>query len=170
MRGRLVSMLVAFCFSCIVAAHADPITWNLVNVEFSDGGTADGYIVFDATRRVVLDFDVHVSDGGSLDTFEYTTLNSGMGLSGGHSALGAFSLGALTETRQLYLEVLGQFDLPAALTIDAASYERCYTGPCQVGFRTVEGQMIATPEPWSLAMFGSALILLPQLRPLVVRS
>ena len=118
----------------------------------------------------MLNFDVHVTGGSSLDSFEYTPLNSDVSLSGRHSALGAFSLRTLTETRQLYLQVLGQFNLPATLPIDLSSYERCYTGPCAAGFRTVEGGLTATPEPGSLALFGSALILLPRLRSFARRS
>ncbi len=169
MKKWLISIVIVICSGFVSPAHAEPITWNLVNVRFSDGGTAQGYICFDATRRTVLDFDVRVS-GGGLDSFEYDPLTASVALSGSHSALGAFSLGALTETRQLFLEVLGQFDLPTTLSIDLSSYERCYTGPCAPGFRTIDGQLTATPEPWSLAMFGSVLILVPRLRPFLARS
>jgi hypothetical protein len=169
MKSRFVFLVVA-CFGLITSAHADPITWNLVNVHFSDGATAGGYIVYDSTRRIVLDFDVHTTDGGVLQAFEYTPVNSSVTPSGSHSALGAFSLGAPTQTRQLFLEVNGTFSSPATLALDVSSYERCYSGPCVAGFRTVEGQLSSTPEPWSLALVGSVMILLPRLRPFVLQS
>lgn len=167
---KFVFLVIAFCSGSILSAHADPITWNLVNVRFSDGGTADGYIVYDAARRAVLDFDLRTTSGSALQSFEYTSSNAAVIPSGAHSALGAFSVGATTESRQLYLEVDGLFKLPGTLNVDVSSYERCYTGPCLVGFRTVEGQLSSTPEPWSLALLGSVLLLLPRLRPFLLRT
>jgi hypothetical protein len=169
MHGRVVVLIFVF-LGFMNSAHADPITWNLVNVHFSDGGTADGYVVYDSARRIVLDFDVRTTGGSILNSFEYSPYNAAATPSGAHSALGAFSLGAGTETRQLYLEVNGLFNLPGTLNLDVSSYERCYAGSCVIGSRTVEGQLTSTPEPWSLVLFGSALILVPRLRPLVVRS
>jgi hypothetical protein len=43
--------------------YAAPVTWVLENAVFSDGGTAAGSFVYDATTKVLLDYNIQISGG-----------------------------------------------------------------------------------------------------------
>jgi hypothetical protein len=59
-------------------ATAQVNTWNLVGVTFADGGTASGFITYDASTDTIVDWDVSVSGGNeaTFPAFNYTSSNS----------------------------------------------------------------------------------------------
>ena len=70
----------AFVLLLLYAANAFafPVTWTLNGATFSDGGTASGYVVYDADTLLVSDWSIDVA-GGNTATFPpltYTPANS----------------------------------------------------------------------------------------------
>ncbi len=60
-------------------AFSAPITWNLSNATFNDGGAATGYFVFDPDAGTVSSWNIVASAGSILSAFTYTPANSQAG-------------------------------------------------------------------------------------------
>ena len=56
-------VLAASTLLFAAAAHANPVTWNLQNWTFNDGGTASGSFVFDASTGHYSNISVLSTDG-----------------------------------------------------------------------------------------------------------
>ena len=145
---------VALGFALSVAAlsvQATPITYTLTNVTFSDGATATGSFVFDATTHLSSGFDISTT-AGILTAFEWTKANSGLYFGGG-SGINNFVL-ITTDGRRVF-----NFSFMDPLTngggtdtINLASTYECYN--CSPFRRVVVGSVTSNviPEPTSLAL------------------
>jgi hypothetical protein len=161
------------------AAHASLLTtFTLNNVSFDDGSTATGTFVYDAsTGSAFSDLDIITSAHGQFGG-QYTTNTFRSGVSGAAAFSGfqldvAIDLGAgLRE--ELLLLVYENFSLTSSnplVTIPPqgypyTSYEAIYpaaTPCCDIQYRyvvsgSIDPQIVALPEPSSLADMGISLI------------
>lgn len=72
-----VIMLAYFCAPS--TASADGVTWDLSGVTFSDGSTASGSFVFDATTDQITDVDITTTAGTAFTGATYVGENPGFG-------------------------------------------------------------------------------------------
>ena len=73
----VAGLLVFFCLPSI--ASADGVTWDLMNVTLSGGGTASGSFVYDSTTNTLSDVNITTSAGTSFAGATYLAANPGFG-------------------------------------------------------------------------------------------
>src|ERR1700689_297 len=71
------ALLTFFCLPSIAAA--DGVTFDLTNVTLSDGGTASGSFVYNATTGVLSDVDITTSAGTAFTGATYLLATPGFG-------------------------------------------------------------------------------------------
>lgn len=87
-RQTIKRSAVAFFLYCLSLSasdsivHADPISWTLENLAFTDGGTATGSFIFDADTNAYSSVDITTSPGTSFAGASYTVIPSVLGNSG----------------------------------------------------------------------------------------
>ena len=144
-----IVLLVAVAF----AVQAAPITWNLNNAVFADGGTAVGSFVYNALTTTVVSYSIQTSAGSNpaLPGFLYQN--------GAPNNIGAFvfSVGILFATsfnngqlNGLELRLApraGLTDAGGVVSLDLASAVECYN--CSPYRLFVSGEMVSAsvPEP-----------------------
>lgn len=139
-------------------ALAVPVTWNLNNVTFTDGGTATGSFTFDDAANAVSTFSIMVA-GGNTDTFPAVTYdNSDAGAFLFNAATFGFSLN--DSTREI------RFVTDAALTSAGGSVNltsgglaaECYNCSPYRLYASGTLQAGAVPEPatWAMMLLGFA--------------
>lgn len=149
-------------------AQAVPVTWNLNNVTFDDGGIVTGSFVYDATTGTYSSVSITTSGGSALPGTTYTTSeqvtfpfatdashltlidNFGLADLTGQALIGLTYASALTDAGGTINLITGYFNSFEGIcgSVD------CGSG---AGFRTtiVGGQVVATvPEPATLALLG----------------
>jgi hypothetical protein len=79
-RLSLVRTLLALLILGIlpVSARAAPLTWNLLGLTFSDGGSAFGSFAFDATLNQYSSVDITTTTGSSRSGAHYDTVSNGV--------------------------------------------------------------------------------------------
>src|SRR5258707_518596 len=169
--GRAVAGLVLFLMAGMPAA-ADSVTWNLVGVTFNDGGTASGSFVFDATTNTLSSVNITTSAGTAFGGATY------LGVDPGFSPLATLFvvvpnplLSNFTGTPNLVLGfntaltnsggTVGLQVLPSLAT----SFESpCGDAGCtfaHISLRSATaGEVVATPEPSTLFLLGTGLVVL----------
>lgn len=176
--------VMAVCGACLVAlasspARATPLTWTLQNTTFTDGGTASGSFVYDATTNAYSGINISVSAHGTYpaSVFQFPDLNfSGLLMSS--TALGAFDSNAadLTGADVLGLSFTnpltgsGGTD-PLVLTFGYSGESRCTNAGCSNNNNYVSlnsGNVVAStaPEPATLFSIPFGLVVLGAARQL----
>ena len=73
---RILFLSSLLLFSSVVRSEATPITWNLSNVQFSDGSSASGSFILDSDAAIpqtgLTQYQIVVSGGNILPSFTYT--------------------------------------------------------------------------------------------------
>jgi hypothetical protein len=72
LRCTITALVLSVAAAMIPTASADQVTWNLVNVTFSDRGTASGSFVFDANTNTVSSVNITTTAGTSFVGATYT--------------------------------------------------------------------------------------------------
>ena len=174
----LIAVPVLLVFLCTPSiGSADPITWTLSGVTFTDGTAATGSLVFDATTATVVSANI-VTTGCPTCTFTtgetYTTQNPGsapfMPFSVVLLPTGPFS----TNTRLLDLELVMPgltgsvnpvpVDLLGGVAFEGVCGDDACDFPADSPFRSMTGgQLVApitTPEPSTFLLVGMGLLCL----------
>ena len=165
----VAGLLVFFCLPSI--ASADGVTWDLMNVTLSGGGTASGSFVYDSTTNTLSDVNITTSAGTSFAGATYLAANPGFGFG---SYLGPTffemtfvpnpSLSAVGTPILVLISTPGGFpNSPAGTEIVLAAGSGEYTcgnSACSARgstLRFLSGDVVAAPEPSSLLLLGLGL-------------
>lgn len=157
-------------------AQATPVTWTLNNVKFDDGGTATGWITYDAADLHASLFNVTLTAGTSQPAFSFHKDNIAVPVLGDNSFLDYPGYG----DNSFFLWEIGSsdprwfnFSFASALTdaggthdlLTATSFD-CTLNHCDIGqARMVTGGSLTTlpivgapvPEPATLGLMLPAL-------------
>lgn len=176
----LIAVSVLLVFLCTASiASADPITWTLMNgaqsfVTFADGATATGSFIFDAATDTLVSANI-VTTGCPSCTFTtgetYTTRDPGSAPFMPFSIVLVPSGTVSTGTRLLDLEL----SMPGLVTgavspvllstaFEGVCFDDACTSAADSPFRDITaGQLVApvaTPEPSTFLLMGTALLFL----------
>ena len=78
-RGIVLVGLLLLCMVMVPIAAADGVTWTLEGLTFSDGATATGSFVYDATTNTFSSIDIVTSNGVLFTGATYTAVDPGFG-------------------------------------------------------------------------------------------
>lgn len=165
-RCLIIASVLLALFSLPPIASADGITWDLVGVTFSDGGTASGSFVYDATTNTYSDIDITTTAGSAFGGATYTFIGTEYVSSAGEMIL-VTTLGDLanTPTLVLYFDGGELTNLGGTLSVSGIGEGICNnTSDCSVATELREitgGEVVAsTPEPPALSLLSIGLVLL----------
>jgi hypothetical protein len=177
MNRSIVGLVAAALGAVITVSHAEaaPVTWDLDNVAFADGGTATGSFVFDASTDTYTAWSIT------------TTATTDAAADGGYPLNGAtYTYNTVTgASSDYYLNPYG-LDVRTANSADnlALNFASMLTGAGgtialrsgseseNFGFESrsiASGSVSAVPLPAGLPMFGSALLALAGLGSVAAR-
>lgn len=150
-------------FAAVSSVQAIPITYKLVNVAFTDGGTATGSFVYDKALNKFGDFDIKTA-GPLLGAFNYTDVNSSMFLNVG---VGYWFFGAMRDDGRRVFRlspVSPVTDAGGAYLLSKADTYECNN--CGTYRRIVSGSLDSTqiPEPATGILIASMLGLMAVVR------
>jgi hypothetical protein len=153
-------------------ASADGVTWDLMNVTLSGGGTASGSFVYDSTTNTLSDVDITTTAGTSFTGATYLAPNSSAVAFGSYLGPTFFQMtfvpnpslsGVGTPILVLYSTPGGFPNSPAGTVIALAAGSGEYTcgnSACSATgspLRFLSGDVMAAPEPSSLLLLGLGL-------------
>lgn len=81
MTRQIILIALPLFIARAVPASAEPVTWYLTGVSFAGGGSATGWLVYNATTLSVTNWDITVTIGGwhlsgTENPFTFTPANS----------------------------------------------------------------------------------------------
>jgi hypothetical protein len=155
------AMWIAALIFVAPATHANVLSWEIVNLTFDDGATANGRFTLDTTSNLITDFDITTSAGGTLTTlFEYTPSTAritgqnnapGSGWPSDFLQLDSLSGAIPGATRELFLAFSGPL-VPGGTatilyegTLGRTSYEKQLGGEGSGPQRFVSGPGVVDP-------------------------
>jgi hypothetical protein len=166
----VAGLLVFFCLPSI--ASADGVTWDLMNVTLSGGGTASGSFVYDSTTGILSDVDIATTAGTSFAGATYLAANPSVVAFGSYLGPTFFQMtfvpnpslsGVGTPILVLYSVPGGFPNSPAGTEITLAGNSGEYTcgnSACSAlgsPIRFLSGDVVAAAEPSSLLLLGLGL-------------
>lgn len=164
MRSKISGLMTVILLATSMSVNAMPITWNLHDVMFDDGGTASGSFVYDADTSTYSAINIQTT--GNLN-FTYATGDLlGWNSFGFYMAAGAYAgAGILQLVTVSGLTNTGGSTAVGQRTPFLTSWESTYTiNPLGGGvqpnfssppFRTITAGFVSSvPEPASLSLFG----------------
>jgi hypothetical protein len=171
---KLCTLLVAVASFGIALSTSDPaaaipLTWSLVNADFSGGGTATGSFVYDASTNTFSSIDITLS---TTTSYGATTINqlvcTNCTTSGGTEA--ALELVNASTQADLFISFAGPLSpvLPSsggtiAFDLGNSGEEQCVNTNCSpaafVGplVTFTSGELTTTPLPAALPLFATGL-------------
>jgi hypothetical protein len=167
---KSLGVLAAFTMMFAAPAQAAPVTWNLQNWTFDDGGTASGSFVFDASTGVYSDVSV-LSTNGTVRTGANYVLPDPA--SPGNATFAGWVTGLLpdfTGTPIIAVNWANALtDAGGAVAVDFAGLHAefaCGNVPCSFGMgparNLITGAVTTAqvPLPATLPLVGLALVIL----------
>ena len=142
-------------------ARSSPVTYNLVDVAFSDGGVAIGSFTYDAALNAICDYHIDLSHSSFAPGSYYFDPgdSSVYGLTPSTVYFANFSLPYAPELLLMLGGPMGDSgNIPLQTSILTSSLD-CWNGPCGV---LRSGAITSNPEPDSVLLTfcaGGALIL-----------
>lgn len=162
MKIKVFTGVAAACLlslALVVPAQAIPINYTLQGVTFSDGASASGSFVYDATTKSGSVFSVSTTDG-VLPAFTYDVASSGF-YSGGGAGPNNFILIATSGRRYFNFS----FEFP--LTNDGGTFALVGSNVYECNncgtFRRVVAGSITSEAPAAVPEPGTIALLLPSL-------
>ena len=149
-------------------AHAALVQWTLSGATFTDGGSASGSFVYDATIQTATQFDV-VTTAGTADPGHHYLDNGTQPPypSTGFAVLDILNPANFTSSPFIALDFASALtDAGGTIALTTSGGEGfCTTSTCSVGHYNrhvnagfaVGVQLASAPEPTTLALFGIAL-------------
>lgn len=162
----LIRTLAVSLFFCItMSVQATPLTWQLQDVTFDDGGIATGFLTFDYNVNSILDWNITTS-GGDETVFPSVTYNDTTSSSDILSGSGTFLFSLLSDTsRQLRITPVSALDGSSASVdlqlgggVGTIGGEECYN--CSP-YREITGGsfvLASVPEAPALLLLGIGLL------------
>jgi hypothetical protein len=149
----------------VPTATADPITWTLSGVTFSDGATASGSFVYNADTDTVSSVEITTTSGALFSGATYSGVDPGFGPSALQIVLVTNpSLADFTGTGALVLSFMsgsGLTDLGGTVALGGGealcNNLGCTSGTLErpiTGGDAISSSLVATPEPGSLFLLG----------------
>lgn len=158
MRLRFLLAAAALFMGLGVAAHADPITYDLNGVTLTQGGVKEGTLTGSFAPNSgftgLTSFSITTSAINGFPGFTFNALTSSV------VAMSSTSITIWSKDQSMQLRL--NFSAPLNGTTDmllTTSYEyELVAGPRYVGSGSVSPELAATPEPSSLVLLGSGLL------------
>lgn len=156
----------SLCASVLLAAslfsHAAPVTWQLSNLTFTDGGTATGSFVYDAAFNSFSNIAITTSTNGAFGA-NYA-IPTGIGSATFFDTVVAFPLDG--QFRLLFDLVAPMTDAGGVIALNLGAgisdvEGQCISDTCGAisAFRIIAtGSVASIPEPATLALVGLALL------------
>jgi len=139
-------------------ALGGPVTWTLQNPQFNDGGTANGFFVFD--RNIITDWNITTTAGSAFSAFNYIPSDSTASFLG---FIGLVHFFSNDENRILTLQLKTLFPALGG-TVDLVQVIECLNCNNSLFRRdrdAIGGSVVGTvPEPRSSSIFAFALLAL----------
>jgi hypothetical protein len=170
MMKKSLAVLAASTLMFAAAAHAAPVTWNLQNWTFADGGTASGSFVFDASTGAYSNVSVLSTNGTVRTGASYVLRNPA---SGGNATFASWVTGLFadfTNTPVIAVNWASALtDVGGTVGVDLAGFHgesSCINASCSgasapVRFLTSGAVTTAqVPLPATLPLVGLALAML----------
>jgi PEP-CTERM motif len=166
--------LASLIFLLSAGAWASPLTWTLQGVTFTDGGTASGSFVFDATSGIFSSINITTTTGSVLTGANYTFPDPGNVAHNGPAELFMVTSNAADLTGTPILTLIWASNLtnaggivPFSSTLNSGE-TTCTSPTCSsidqtTGRTTTAGAISApasVPEPATILLVGSALAVL----------
>ncbi len=157
--AKTTAFIVGLLLCTFATAQAGTVTWNFENVNLSDGTPADdasllGSFTIDATTLDITAYDINVVGGpyGTGSGYHFSNLIANFVLFNGPTDYGVSNFGGGFVV----------WDLASPLSTGDASenitFAEFVCAACN-GYTvtTASGQIVQTPEPISLSLFGAGL-------------
>ena len=138
------------------ASYAGPLTWNLTDVTFDDGGTASGWFTYDADTNALSDWAITTTDGSVLSGATYTPAGYGYAYNG-------YFLFSLGSPYLLFTPASALTDAGGTVALSQngyGSYEcnNCYPYRFASGSLTTETASVPEPASWAFMLGGFAMV------------
>jgi hypothetical protein len=146
----------------VPTAQSSPITWTLVDVSFTDAGTASGTFVYDADLNTYSDIRITTTSGSAFGGATYTAFRGGSRTSLVTRSSDASDATGLTTLHLLFLPPLTNIGGLAAIrpSPDPSFEGTCFSTDCSsfVLHRGIlSGSVAAVPAPATLPLLLSGL-------------